>query len=272
LLENDNLSVDEIALFNAAVKWGKAEAKKQNKDEKPEVLQKLLEDVLPLIRFPTMEVAEIASIVAPTGVLEQAQLVQLFSFCAVQDEKIRALMPQPPFSSKPREGMGWAWDEKKHGSAVTISNKNLTAQMSGSSWNNGLVTGNKLFTNGTHYWEVKIDHSTSDMIGVCSASINYSGSSAYSSQSSQIWFAHYSGPCYGSYQSSISISAATGQTIGLLLQYDEGSKFFSLTYYKDGSRLGTPFSRIPAPVVAAVELYNSPARITLNSKAKKPSS
>jgi hypothetical protein len=45
-------------------RWGKAEAKRQDKSDKPENLAKILEDIIPLIRFPTMEVGEIAGVVS----------------------------------------------------------------------------------------------------------------------------------------------------------------------------------------------------------------
>jgi hypothetical protein len=264
LLKSDKLSCAEIDIFKAVQKWAEAQKKAGGEESKADI-----DAVMKQVRFPTMEVAHIASAVASSGLLEQAQLVQLFSYCANPDEKWRATQVMP-FPVKPREGTGWQWDDKKKGTNVALSNKNLTAQMNGSSWNSALVMGNKQFNNGTHYWEVKIEYGGSDMIGVCSPSVNPTGSNCYSNQSSLIWFAQYSGSCYGNYQSSISLSATTGQTVGLLLQYDEGSKFFSLTFYRDGYRVGTPFTRIPAPVVAAVEFYTSADRCTLNTKAKKP--
>jgi len=266
LLRSDRLSAPEIEIFKAVQKWVEAEKKRKGDAAKPDI-----DEVIKHIRFPTMEVSHIASVVTSSALLEQSQLVQLFSYCANPDPSWRATQVLP-FSTKPREGLGtgWCWDEKKHGTNTALSNKNLTAQMNGSSWNSGLVLGNKVFNNGTHYWEVKIEYGGSDMLGVASPSINHTGNNCYSNQSSMIWFAQYSGSCYGSYQSSISLSASTGSTLGLLLEWVESTKFFQLTFYRDGSRIGTPFTRIPAPVVAAVEFYTSSDRVTLNPKAKRP--
>jgi len=222
-----------------------------------------------------MELQDIASVVAPSGLVEQVNLVQLFSYCAVTDDKVRALMPAPPFPTQPRSGGGggsFTWDEKKKGSAVTLSNKNLTALSSGSSWNGGLVLGTRKFEKGNHYWEIKIDHSTSDMIGVAKPDVNPNQNSVYSNAASQIWFAHHSSGIYGSVgtKTSISLSTKTGDVIGVGLEWEEGTKTFALTYYKNRTKLGTPFRQIPPPVVAACELYSTPARVTLDPKARQP--
>jgi len=264
LLKSDRLSAEEVKIFQAVQKWAEAEKKRRGDAAKADIAE-----VVTQVRFPTMEVAHIASTVTSSGLLEQAQLVQLFSYCANPDEKWRSSQSLP-FPTKPREGTGWTWDDKKKGPNVVLSNKNMTAQMNGSSWNGGLICGNKVFNNGTHYWEVKCEYGTSSMTGVVSAAINFAGSSCYSNQSSQIWFSQFSGSCYGSYQSSVSLSVGTGGTAGFLLEWSDSTKFFSLTLYRDGYRCGTPFNRIPAPVVAAVEFYTSGDRCTLNTKAKKP--
>jgi len=60
-----------------------------------------------------MDLSEIASLVTASGLLEQKDLVQLFSYCAIPDEKLRAALPSPPFPITSREGSGWGWDTKK---------------------------------------------------------------------------------------------------------------------------------------------------------------
>jgi hypothetical protein len=103
MLENDQLAVDEVGLFQACLKWAKAEAKRKDKSDKPEDLQKVLEDVLPLIRFPCMEVSEIAGVVSTTGLLSQDHLLQLFQYVSISDEKERERFTIA-FPTKPREG------------------------------------------------------------------------------------------------------------------------------------------------------------------------
>jgi len=223
--------------------------------------------------IPVHEVADIASKVATSGLLAQEQLVSLLTYCAVPD---KSLLPSPGFPTQPREGGVWTWDKDKKGRNIVFENKNLTARCNGSSWQGGLIMGTKLFTKGTHYWEVTIDHSTNDMVGVVSPDVAYSGDSVYSNQGAKCWFIHHSGSTYGgtrgTKQSYTGGSFSHGTVVGQLLEWDEKSSTFSLTYFYNKVRKGTPYSRIPPPVLASCELYSSPARVTLNSKAKKPAS
>jgi len=272
ILKSDKLAIEEIDLFKGLQKWAEVEAKKtESKD-----LKLVVKDLIKLIRFPTMEINQVASVVAPSLLLEQAQLVTLFSYVSVPDEKVRALLPDPGFPTAPREGgaSSFAWDTKKHGRNVTLSNNNLTAQTSGSSWYNGLVLGNKEFKAGNHYWEIKLDHSTDDMVGVVSPSINPDASSAYSSCPTQCWFVHHGSGTYGGsigVKTSLDCGARTGDTLGFGLTWNKTTSTFDMAVYKNKRIVGTPFRNIPGPLVAAVELYSSPARCTLDSKAKKPS-
>jgi len=229
-----------------------------------------------LIRFPTFEVAELASLVAPSGLIEQQQLVSLFSYCAVPAEA-RSMLPKPAFPDVPREGgKNWQWDEKKKGRNVTFSNKNLTARSSGSSWQGGLLVGNKPFTKGHQYWEIKIDNSQHDMIGVVAPDVNISGDSVYSNQPTKCWFVHHSGSIYGGTApgttkiGSVGSALTTGDVIGVHLEWDEKSKTYSMHLYRNKTKISSPFQKMAIPLLPAVELYSSPAQITLNCSVKKP--
>jgi hypothetical protein len=274
ILKDDKLAVDEIEVFKALQRWAEAEVKRSQVEGSD--VKSVVKDLIKYIRFPTMEINQVATVVAPSGLLEQTQLVGLFSFVSVTDEKIRSLLPDPGFPTNPREGGGgsaFAWSTTKKGRNVTLSNKDLTATTSGSSWNNGLVLGNKEFKNGNHYWEVKIDHSTDDMVGVASPSIPHDVSSAYSSYASQCWFVHHGSGTYGGsvgIKSSLDCGARTGDTLGFSLTWNKTSSTFDMGVYKNKKLIGTPFRNIPPPVVAAYEFYSSPARATLDCKAKKP--
>jgi len=88
ILEDDNLGVDEWPLFQAVLRWGKAECKRQEKkSDSGDDLRAVLADLLPMIRFPAMELEDIASNVAPSGILSQDQLLDLFKYVSTKDEK-----------------------------------------------------------------------------------------------------------------------------------------------------------------------------------------
>jgi hypothetical protein len=104
LLKDDGLGIEEVELFNCCRKWAEAQVKAEGKDEKNvDLLQVHLKDVLPLIRFPIMDVTEIATHVATSGLLAQQDLLQLFKYVSITDEKAKGSC-EVPFITKPRDG------------------------------------------------------------------------------------------------------------------------------------------------------------------------
>jgi len=102
ILSDDLLSIDEYPVYEAVLRWGRSEAKKTNLDEKTD-LKAVLGDVLSLIRFPLLTISEIASQVAPSGLLDQEDLVSLFSYCSIKDTEARKLF-KLKFNATAREG------------------------------------------------------------------------------------------------------------------------------------------------------------------------
>jgi len=100
-----------LTVFKALQKW--AEARVKESKEKTD-LKTVTKDLLKYVRLPLLQVNDLATVVAPSGLIEPTQLVGLFSYCSVTDEKIRALLPNPGFETKEREGGGF-WDAKKEG-------------------------------------------------------------------------------------------------------------------------------------------------------------
>ena len=54
--------------------------KNKSEDDGQEASQGMLKDVMRLIRFPTMTLEELTTVVAPTGVLSQDTLATLFTY------------------------------------------------------------------------------------------------------------------------------------------------------------------------------------------------
>jgi len=106
ILSSDRLNIAEIELFKVLTRWGEAQAKKSGGD-----LKSACKDLIKLIRFPLMQISELASTVSSSGLLESAQLVGLFSYVSVTDEKARS---DPGFNTKERAGTN-PWDAKKEG-------------------------------------------------------------------------------------------------------------------------------------------------------------
>jgi hypothetical protein len=112
LLDDDELGIDEWPLFQAVLKWGKAECKRlEKKSDSGDDLRAVMADVLPLIRFPTMELEDIAAHVATSGILSQDQLLELFKYVSITDVKERE-NTTVCFNAKPRSG-GFLTKESK---------------------------------------------------------------------------------------------------------------------------------------------------------------
>jgi hypothetical protein len=112
LLEDDELGIDEWPLFQAVLRWGKAECKRlEKKSDSGDDLKAVLADLLPHIRFPTMELEDIAAHVATSGILTQDQLLDLFKYVSISDEKEKA-NTTVCFNPKPRSG-GFMTKESK---------------------------------------------------------------------------------------------------------------------------------------------------------------
>jgi len=104
LLESDELGIDEFSLWLAVLKWGRAECKRQDrKSDSGEDLKAALGDVVNFIRFPTLTLEEIAAHVAPSNLLGQDALLDLFKFVSITDEKERSATSLP-FSARARGG------------------------------------------------------------------------------------------------------------------------------------------------------------------------
>jgi len=105
IARNDALGVDEVTLFNAVLRWGQAELKRQGQENNPANMRKLLRDFLPHIRFPLMTVPELAGEVAPSELLSDEQLLAVFQYSAIRDEKDKARV-NPGFTTRTRAAGG----------------------------------------------------------------------------------------------------------------------------------------------------------------------
>jgi len=103
LLKDDDLSIEEQSVFKAVQRWGRRQLENDGIDSKDgSALKKVLSDILPLVRFPVMDVADIATSVAPSGLLDNAQLLELFRYASISDVKARKLV-EMSFPSVPRQ-------------------------------------------------------------------------------------------------------------------------------------------------------------------------
>jgi len=105
LLKRDTLAIKEGELFDAIIRWGKA----QSKEDSPDALKSTLKGLIELIRFPIMSTQDLAVKVVPRGLLTSSQTLQLFTYTSSVDRKEKsgekAQLPDELkiFSSQPRK-------------------------------------------------------------------------------------------------------------------------------------------------------------------------
>jgi len=108
ILKSDGLNISESSLPALLVKWGTAEAKRQKRETKDaKEVRAILEDtgLFKLIRFPCMDLSEVASKVTVTGLLSEMELLDLFTYLSAHGTGVKVPVPESlkKFSMKPRE-------------------------------------------------------------------------------------------------------------------------------------------------------------------------
>jgi len=152
ILQSDELTIDENDLFQACLRWALSECKRRKLDTTTEHRNLVLKNVLPHIRFPTMSMDQIATVVTGSGVLNNAQLLSLYTFKGQGDGKKRT-----EFNTTERAGSKdkWTLDSVQKSAAILLSNGNLTARNTGTGYAYCLST--VTFTKGQHAWRITRD-------------------------------------------------------------------------------------------------------------------
>jgi len=127
------LGIEELALFQAVVKWAENQAKIA-KNEKSDAVKTILGDMINLIRFPLMTIQEVVGPVAKYGLIDQTTMLALLSYSGISDETARKKI-HIGFPTKPREGGLVAKDSKilnkkhKKNLARLFENKKLKMEL-----------------------------------------------------------------------------------------------------------------------------------------------
>jgi len=178
-VQDDKLTIEEGLLFESVNKWAENQVEKKRASSSKE----LLKDVVPHIRFPLMEVTKIASVISQSDLLDQDQLLAVFQYVAVSDEKKKSDM-KVPFNTKPRLGkktiiVEWDGNQSFTNNLYTISNKGRTARKSSSEGTIYILRAKDILPTtgaGKYYWEVLLEAvvATSDLqLGAAIASFSW---------------------------------------------------------------------------------------------------
>ena len=146
------------------------------------------------------------------------------------------------------------WNPLDKGSAVTLSNGNLTMSAT-TGFNNGNVRATKGVSSGKWYWEIKAISGAYFMIGI--GNINASlVAGDWSGNNTRLYYSSgtkYPGAlAYGA-------TYTTNDVIGVALNMDTGT----LTFYKNGVSQGVAFTDVKSAVGATIYPYQSCGNFSL---------
>jgi len=159
ILQSDDLTIDETDLFQACLRWALSECKRRKLDTTTEHRNLVLKNVLPHIRFPTMSMDQIATVVTGSGVLNNAQLLSLYTYKGQGAGKKRT-----EFNTTERAGSKdkWTLDSVQKSTSIVLTNGNLTARNTSSGYAYCLAT--VTFTKGQHAWRITRDTSNTNWL------------------------------------------------------------------------------------------------------------
>ena len=81
IVARDSLSIEEVALFQAADRWATKQCEKQGFEADGQLKRRILgEEIIKSIRFPIMSAKEFADVVLDTHILHLNEIAQLFKF------------------------------------------------------------------------------------------------------------------------------------------------------------------------------------------------
>jgi len=220
LLSDEKLSAEESDLFEALIRWGNEEIKRSGGD-----LKQACRDLLQCVRFPLMPVSKVAGPVVKSGLLDEDELLAVFQYVSIKDEKIKEGI-RVPFNSRPREGRRNAkvtWDAHQSftHNLYDISNKGSTARKARNDGTIYVLRSDKpLETKGKHYVEYHIDAlpgSNDFQVGLAMPSFSFTGAWL---QSAGAYYVDRGGNCYdGTNRRFGGAAMATGDRFGFMIDY-----------------------------------------------------
>lgn len=161
IVKRNKLNIPEKDLFSALIKWGKAECKRTDVEDNSENLRQILKDEVPYIRFPTMSLEDVASIVLPTHILSQEEILQIYLFLGTKENQRNTI--QVPFHykvRKPRKApnfFNFKWSKSNKHRTITLSNDDtVTSTDRGSGWQS-IFADKQVPDKGVFQWSITLD-------------------------------------------------------------------------------------------------------------------
>jgi hypothetical protein len=265
LVKRDTLNIKEIELFEAVLGWAKEELKRQELENNPDNLKKVLTNILPSIRFPVMSTEELAVTVTPTGVLNPEQTLLLFTYLGQKADSSGGEAKLPSglkFSTQKRKGrLPPAWfkfeDNMKYNMLVLTAEGTVLTSTSTSYYQPAF--GNIELKEGVHEWEFHLQQLYTNAYACC-IGVTPTTFTEYTTRAQMIgypshipgWaFAVQHGQKYHSTQQSYGRSCVEGDTVKVRLDLDKST----IEFFINGTSQGIAYTDVTGPVRPSISLY-----------------
>eukprot|EP00823_Brevimastigomonas_motovehiculus_P008010 TRINITY_DN722_c0_g1_i1.p1 TRINITY_DN722_c0_g1~~TRINITY_DN722_c0_g1_i1.p1 ORF type:complete len:454 (-),score=126.60 TRINITY_DN722_c0_g1_i1:722-2083(-) len=244
VLALNGLNCTELEVYKALCAWAKA----NNKEKKD--LNTFLGDLIELIRFPTMQAGDIAS-VAGDAVLTQDQILALFSYVGTKSKTSKLDKCIDKFSTKPRDPLdidNVKWTRSSAGNTISKDGKTVTFA---NCYVNVMATAPRKNSKGQYIYTIRIEGGEHHMIGWAAPTVNIE------SYSSSYFFSN--GYFMYSYDGSLYSSGSSGRSVGaqalhggdvLTCVYD--SNEHTAWYIVNGREIKSCFTGVYGDLVPAI--------------------
>jgi len=261
IARSNYLSIEEMALFKALLEWGRRRVRIMEgvSDVDPAQLARVLRNVIQHVRFPLMTVEDLATEVAPSGALDQHSLVELFTYLSSTSRKKQIGRFCPFERTMHVASAAMKWDPRKC-AMLKILPDGLTVEPATKTCGKYkyVMTDIPFPKNGLFYWEIIMSHQggCNDAIGVVNG--KYSPAQRLGANANS-WAVRVpgqtgTGDAIGAWHNNKNNDFfkgwSAGDRIGLLFD----TRKASLTYYRNGTFIGTPFTNVRGDIYPCLEM------------------
>lgn len=278
LLKSDYVNAPESIVFTAALEWSKAACEAEKKDpKKADDVKTVGKDLFACVRFPLMELPDLASTVAPSQMIDQGQLLGLYTYIGqrstLSDKSKKIALPDSlkGMTEKPRKPrMGPAalsWDSSKCcTTGLTISNENKTVTHTYGSTSYLTCASNKWISSGKWRVTYKITLNTTSTwlaLGVITRNYtNYNVGGYIGESTSYGWYNGGGNPTLWPASRNYGSRFESGDTVVMDIDCTKRE----VSFKKNGSDYGTAFTSIPSgELCPAITTYMAGDSVTIVS-------
>ncbi len=255
-LQSGNLSLQELELFEAALRWCQYQID-HNPNLKGKSLKEVFSDLEPYIRYPFIDAVDLIEKVEPTGMVSEKYLTEAFKYGSlpqnVRDKYVDNIRTKPRKTS-----CRFVFKKQNLPANVEVSENGLEAKLNVDYSSRSICADLTITKSGIYYWEIEV---TSPQTGNCMVMIgvadpNTMGSTAFLSHNAKGYaiYLHTGDKYYNSRNDKYAPpGGGTGTKVGVMVEMKNGvgNLYFSV----NGESKGLAYSDIPSGVCPAITLY-----------------